>query len=271
MNTSVLLEFQKIEARQDYEIALITLNRPDKANALNEDMIHDLLDNFESVKKRSTCRLLILRGNGKHFCSGADLHWMKASAKMSYEENISDAQNLAKVFEALAEIPFPTIAVIHGNTAGGGLGLIACCDIGIASIESSFSLKEVRVGLLPAMIVPYLLDKIGRSSLVHFGLTAEAFSCEEALRVGLVNKIASQEQFSHVVREVVQEILKGGPQAQKEFKHLLRAFKNPRMQLTCTEAIAKARTGEEGQKGLSAILNKTKPYWVQTLPDDWAL
>jgi methylglutaconyl-CoA hydratase len=274
MNDPVLIEFQKIDSHHDFELALVSLNRPDKANALNEEMISGLNRAFESAKSRKSCRALILRANGKNFCSGADLAWMKKASTLSYEDNILDAEQLGKVFERLSELPFPTLALVQGSSAGGGLGLVACCDVAIAIDDASFSLKEVRVGLLPAMILPYLLGKMERSALLRLGLTAEVFSAREALRTGLVSMVCSESELSGLVRETMQKVLEGAPKAQGEFKLLLRTLnreKSPKMQLSCIEAIAKARAGEEGQKGLAAVLAKTKPYWAQKLSDDWTV
>lgn len=274
MNETVLFEFQKIDSHHDFELAIVSLNRPDKANALNDEMIEGLHHAFETARNRKTCRALILRGKGKNFCSGADLSWMKKSAKLSYEENILDAEKLGKVFERLHELPFPTLALVQGSSAGGGLGLIACCDLAIALDDASFSLKEVRVGLLPAMILPYLLAKMDRSALTRLGITAETFSAKEALHIGLISMTSSAKESEKVLRKTMQDILEGAPGAQGEFKSLMRTLsreKFPKMQLTCVEAIAKARVGEEGQNGLGAVLTKTKPYWAQKLSDDWTL
>lgn len=274
MSSNVICEFQKIDSKQEFELGVITLNRPDKANALNEDMIKELHHALDLVKERKTCRLLILRGEGKHFCSGADLSWMKKSASMSYQDNILDAEHLAKVFEKLFEIPVVSLAIVQGASAGGGLGLMACCDLSIAVEDANFSLKEVRVGLLPAMILPYLMYRMDRTALTRLGLTGEIFSAEEAFRNGLITKLCSSHELSNVLRDMVQHLLEGGPNAQREFKTLLRTLsreKTPKMQLTCIEAIAKARTSDEGQKGLSAVLAKGKPFWAQKLSDDWNL
>jgi methylglutaconyl-CoA hydratase len=274
MSQSVVYEFHKIDPKRDYEYAVVTLNRPDKANALNAEMITRLYEAFCVVRDRTHCRFMILRGNGKHFCSGADLTWMKQAAQLSYEENLRDAEELAKVFNSLMDLNIPTLVVVKGSTAGGGLGLVACCDFAIASEDCTFSLKEVRVGLLPAIILPFLIDKIQYGALVGFGVSADTISAQEAYRVGLVSHFCSENNISKQVKDILETLLLGSPQAQIQFKRLLKTLQrssSPKMQLTCVEAIAKARTSEEGQRGLAAVLSKTQADWVQKLPEDWML
>lgn len=272
MKDFVHLHFEKIDSQQDYEIAHLSLKRPEKANALNEEMILSLQQKLSTVNSRKTCRLCILKAEGKHFSAGADLNWMKKSATMSYEENLKDAEALAKVFELLANLPMVTLACVHGSSAGGALGLIACCDMVLSTETAKFSLKEVRVGLLPAMILPYLLKKTPLSFLLNQGLTGDTFEAEEALRAGLVTQICKEENFSKNLRKHIDKILLGSPEAQSRFKTLVKVLNEDmplKMQWTCIEAIAKARTSTEGQKGLEATLRKDRPFWVQQLSEHW--
>lgn len=274
MSQTVLYEFQKINTNTDTVLAIVTLNRPEKANALNEEMIESFQVVLDKIQQEKNCRLMLLKGNGSHFCSGADLGWMKKSASLSYEENIRDAEGLSKVFEKLADLPFPTLALAKGSTAGGGLGLLAACDLVVAEEKANFSLKEVRVGLLPAIILPYLVSKMQHACLHRFGLTAEVFSAQEALQYGLITHVCKDRDIDPTLQNIMNLLLQGAPNAQAKYKNLLKTLihsKGSKMHFTCVEAIAKARCGEEGQKGLASILSKTQAEWVESLPKDWKL
>ncbi|MBI2602812.1 MAG: enoyl-CoA hydratase/isomerase family protein [Deltaproteobacteria bacterium] len=267
---SVLLEFHPIDPSERFTYASITLNRPDKANALNGDMLKRLRESFASVAEADHCRFLIIRNNGKHFSAGADLEWMKSSAELSYEENLQDAERLSQVFDALFQLEVPTIAVVRGLAYGGALGLIACCDFAIASEASKFSLSEVKLGLLPAVILPFLSFKMQASTLRRVALTAEVFSAEDACKAGLVTLVSPEDKLSDYMQTLTTQLLQGGPHAHRRLKNLLGLLTKERqswstLQKSCYQTIAKARTGEEGQHGLSSFLSGKKPAWVQTM------
>ncbi len=276
MSDCIIYEFQKIEAEREWEIAWVTLNRPEKANALNEDMIQGLHDAMHAVENRKHCRLLILGSRGKNFCAGADLNWMRRSAELSYDENVKDAEQLGSLLERLRNLKTPSLALVQGHAAGGALGLLACCDLVLVSEDAHFSLREVRVGLLPAMILPYLMQKMAPSALRRFGLTGESFDAREAHRIGLVSKLSSPQAFSKATRDTIQALLDGAPGAQSAFKELHdRLGPDPtnwdKARQLCVQTIARTRTSEEGQRGLSAFLKQEKPHWVQRLPENWML
>lgn len=265
MLQTVKLTFKPIG---NYSIASITINRPDKANAFNKTVIEEMLLALEAARSDQKTRLLIVNGAGKHFSSGADLAWMKESVKLSYLENIEEAQTLHRMFDALASFPRPTITVVQGAVYGGAVGLVAASDITIASSEARFCLSEVNVGLLPAVIVPFLSLKMSKGSIKRYALTGQPFSAKEASESGLVQIVTqNSQQIGEVLTKEINYLLSGGPNAQSAFKELfgnLLKSRQDSLKLT-TEAIAKARTGDEGQKGLHSFFERTSPPWKSTL------
>ena len=273
---SVELEFQKIEPKQTLELAILTLNRPEKSNALNKDMIDRLLLNLQRVAERPSCRALILRANGKNFCAGADLAWMKASAELSSKDNLSDVESLAEVFERLHNLDVPVLAVVQGLAYGGALGLIACCDLVIAEEEARFSLREVKIGLIPAMILPYLQKKVQATALKYLSITGATCSAQEAKEMGLITKTCRRQDVTHDVRNLLNELFEGGPQAQVQLKKLFKRLSSKNFEWAgiradCVKTIAELRASEEGQKGLGSFFNKEKPHWVGKLTESWTL
>lgn len=247
----------------------LLLNRPDKANAFNGEMIREITDAIHTAKNHPRVRFLVLRGAGKHFSAGADLGWMKNSASLSYQENLREAQTLREMFIALRDFPAPTMAVVHGAIYGGAVGLAATADITIAPRDARFCLSEVQVGLLPAVIAPFLQLKLSPGTVRHLGLTGKVFSGEEAKSLGLVQVLTQTEELYQTWQEEGNHILKGGPQAQKAYKILLRELsrkngKNDAATLT-TEAIARVRTQPEGQAGLKSFLEQSTPPWREKL------
>lgn len=276
MTDSVILKFHKIDQRQNFDIAVLSLNRPQKHNAFDEEMIERLEQAFDLIAAKTTCRLLVLQAIGASFSAGADLKWMKKAATLSFDDNVVDAEKLARVFSKLYQLTIPTLAVVQGSAYGGAVGLIACCDIVLALEHVKFSLREVRIGLLPAMILPYLFAKLEPTALQRLGISGEEFDAAEAKRIGLVSELCSATTLSSKVQELINQVLSGAPEAQQRYKRLLRflTWKNfnwQDMQQDLCQIIAKARVGDEAQKGLAAFFAGEKPYWVQELTEKWTM
>jgi len=246
-------------------IATITLNRPEVHNAFNEGVIGDLTDLFTKAGADKDVRAVILRGNGKSFSAGGDLNWMRKMADYTYQQNVDDAMRLGVLLKTINFLPKPTLALVHGNIFGGGVGLTACCDIAIAEQGAQFCLSEVRIGLIPSIIAPYVINAMGERMARRYFMTAERFSADEAHRIGFVHELAEPGKIDEVADKILQAILDGAPQAQGRGKKLMldiigRPIDDKLIELTVRQ-IAEARASEEGKEGLSAFLNKTEPSW----------
>ncbi len=273
---------------QNNPIATITLNRPQAHNAFDETLIGEITACFERLSDDTGVRAIVLRGAGESFCAGADLHWMRRMADYSEEENRADAANLQRMFAAIAACPKPTLARVHGAAIGGGAGLVAVCDIAIASSDTKFAFSEVRLGLVPAVIAPYVLQKIGMGASRALFVTGERFGADEALRLGLIQQVAPDEDYiksmgleavqrlglakqikpaselDAAVQKKIELILQAGPQAIAVAKRLLNdiADNTPEQAAETTIAcIAALRVSPEGQEGIRAFLEKRKPEW----------
>ncbi|WJG07909.1 enoyl-CoA hydratase/isomerase family protein [Aliiglaciecola sp. LCG003] len=246
-------------------VATITLNRADKHNAFDEHMISTLTKLFETVARDHKARVLVLMSEGKNFCAGADLNWMKRMASYSYEENLADANALANMLHTLYTLPKPTIAKIQGAAFGGAVGLVACCDIAIASRLSKFCLSEVKLGLIPATISPYVIDAMGDRVARRYFMTAEVFSAQRARRLGLLSEAVTEEDLNRTVDDLVTQILNNGPLAVAAAKQLVFDVKDEPLGEELMEKtslrIATTRVSAEGQEGLSAFLEKRTPNW----------
>lgn len=249
-------------------VATVTLNRPDLHNAFNEDMIKDLTQTFTTLGQKLEIRVIVLAAAGRSFCAGADLNWMKSMLNYTFEENVTDANALAKMLRAIDECPKPVIGRIHGAAFGGGVGLASVCDITVALEEVTFCLSEVKLGLLPAVISPFVLNKIPVSEARRYFLTAERFSAEEAHRIGLVSKVvSSEENLDSTVQTWIQALLQNGPEAVSLCKKLIREIstsssREEAIQLA-THLIAERRVSEEGQEGMRSFLEKRPSQWTQ--------
>ena len=267
-----LLSFHKIKAASPDEFATLFLNRADAANAMSAELMDAITTSLTEVQQRHTCRALIIGGKGKHFSAGADLNWMKASAQLSHQENIVDAQRLTAMFETLAGLSIPTISVVRGAAYGGAVGLVACCDVSIAVDSAKFCLSEARLGIAPAVIMPYLARKMHPGQLRRLSLSAQVFSGSEAKEFGLVEQVGSDAQLDAIVRQELNALFTCGPIAQAEIKTLIEDVKkNGGKQGSYTaDVIAKLRTGSEGQAGLTAFFAKTPPPWNLSVSDSWS-
>lgn len=246
-------------------VATITLNRPDLHNAFNEIVIGELTRYFEKAGEDKSVRVAVLRGNGKSFSAGGDLHWMRRMADYTYQQNVNDAMRLGTLLKTMNTLGKPTIALVQGNAFGGGVGLTACCDIAIAEEGAQFCLSEVRIGLIPSIIAPYVMAAIGSRQARRYFMTAERFDARVAEKIGLVHEVCAKGALDQALEQLVTAIMDGAPQAQARGKKLIlgiaaRPVDDAMIQHT-VEQIAEARASDEGKEGLSAFLNKTEPYW----------
>ena len=248
-------------------VAVVTMNRPDRHNAFDDTFIAELTDILKALEREPSVRVVVLSGNGKSFSAGADLNWMQRMAGYTKEQNEADALALAELMETLDGLDKPTIARVHGAAFGGGVGLVACCDIAIASDNATFCLSEVKLGLIPAAISPYVVKAMGEQHARRYFVTAERFDATEAARIGLVHECVPADTLDTRIQAVLKQMHGNGPQAMAAAKDLARAVGRGPVDRTMIEdtarRIAVIRVGNEGQEGMSAFLEKRKPAWVQ--------
>lgn len=246
-------------------VLTVTLNRPEVHNAFNENLIAEAIDLFSNIDTDAT-RAIVLKGTGKNFCAGADLNWMSRMVSFTRDENIRDSSKLAKMYSLMNECPVPIVGRIHGAAIGGGVGLVAVCDIAIAMAGTQFGLSEVKLGILPAVISPYVIGKIGQTHARALFLTGERFDSERALRIGLVHRVVDTvEELDAAVYETVTQLKTSGPEAVRECKKLIAHVTSHELVDAIgytIEAIAERRTSAEGQEGMQAFLNKGLASWV---------
>ena len=245
-------------------MATVTLARPGAHNALNAALIEELTRCFEELADEERVRVVVLEGEGRSFCAGADIGYMRDSAGFSYEDNLEDARRMATMFWVLDQCPKPVVAKVRGAAIGGGAGLVAVADVAVAQEDTQFTFSEVRLGIAPATIAPFVVRKIGVSHARSLFLTGERFGALRAGEIGLVHGVAPQADLDAAVEERVEGLLRGGPAAQATVKGLLRRLETtePMEQPGLTaRVISELRTGEEGQEGLSAFLTKREPRW----------
>ncbi|MFK7890735.1 MAG: enoyl-CoA hydratase-related protein [Granulosicoccus sp.] len=244
-------------------VTTILLNRPERYNAMNRALMDEFSITLE--KLRSNTRILVIAGDGKHFCAGADINWMKQSIELSEAENHEDAMALSNLLDGLNTFSCPTIARVHGAALGGGTGLICCCDIVVADETCTFSFSETRLGILPATISPYALAAIGARAARRYFLTGEKFDALEAYRLGLVHDVCSTDNLNNRVEEKIAELLASGPLAQSAAKRLIADVHGKPVDTALREELAtrlaKIRASSEAQEGLGAFLEKRKPNW----------
>ena len=230
----------------------VTLARPERRNAFDAALIAELTEAFADV---GDVRAVVLAGDGPSFCAGADVEWQRSSIDLSYNENVEDAMHLYRMLEAIDSCPAPVVCLVHGYALGGGSGLVACADIAVAHLEAVFGFTEVRLGIIPAVISPFVLPKIGSAARRYF-LTGERFGTEVALRIGLVHEVSDDPD--EAVSGIVEALIAGGPEAVREAKRLVR--ERP-FGLETAQIAAARRTSTEGQDGLRAFLDKRPPTW----------
>ncbi|EJL6398147.1 enoyl-CoA hydratase-related protein [Vibrio navarrensis] len=254
-------------------VATLTLNRVEKHNAFDGVMIAHLLVELERLSADPSVRVLVLQANGQHFSAGADLLWMRSMAGQSKEHNYQDASELARLMQTLDSFPHPTIALVHGSAFGGALGLICCCDIAIATQDARFCLSEVKLGLIPATIGPYVCRAIGQRQARRYMLSAETLDAANALRLGLLHQVVGSQPYAlrEVLDELLHRLLHNGPNALIQAKRLCQQCDNqpitPELIEHTIALIAQIRVSPEGQEGLNAFFSKRAPAWV---PKDWS-
>jgi methylglutaconyl-CoA hydratase len=251
----------------DLGVARVRLNNPGKHNAFDDQMIGQLTEAFVAIADNSNVRIMVLGSEGKSFSAGADLEWMKRMASYSYDENLRDASALALMLKTLNEIPQPTIARIQGSAFGGAVGLVSCCDMAVAASAASFSLSEVKIGLVPATISPYVIAAIGQRAARRYFVTAERFDAHRALQLGLVNEVVDAEQLDQEIDRLINTLLANGPAAVTAAKQLVfdvagKPIDQQLIDATC-ETIAAIRVSEQGQERLQAFLERRKPQWIK--------
>jgi methylglutaconyl-CoA hydratase len=250
---------------RDGVVARVLLNRPDVRNAFNDEMLEDLLEVFGLIGDDAGLRVAVVTGAGKSFCAGGDLHWMKRVVAYTYEENYQDSLRLAQMLRWVYECPKPVIARVNGPAIGGGTGVVAVCDIAIASNDAVFAFSETKLGLTPAAISPYLLKRMGEKNLREYFLTGERFAADRAAEMGLVNAVVPPDELDAAVDAKIAMILSGGPEALAVSKELIRDIGERSIEENgpyTADVIARLRMSEEGQEGMNAFLTKRKPRWV---------
>ena len=248
-------------------VATVIMNRPDKHNAFNGELVADLQEAFGHLARNPFVRAVVLTGAGKSFSAGADLNWMQEMANYSLAANMEDANLLAGMLHMLDSMPQPTVAKINGGAYGGAIGLIGACDIAIAQDDATFGITEVRLGLIPSVISPYVLRAIGPRQARRYALTAERFDAAEALRIGLVHRVERKKTLDAAVNDVVDKLVAGAPGAQEEVKALFRDIwemdrTGEAVRADTAQRIAQRRATDEAKEGMAAFLGKRKPNWT---------
>ncbi len=260
------MTYQTLEILRQGPRATLWLNRPDVRNAFNETSIAEITQAFRMLDKDRTVRVIVLAARGTAFCAGADLNWMKKMASYSEEENLADAQALAEMMQVIYECNKPTIARVQGDCYAGGMGLVAACDMALVVDTAGFCLSEVRLGLIPATISPYVIRAIGERASRRYFLTAERFDAHEARRIGLVHEIVIEDQLDHEVDKLVHALLACSQHAIDEAKRLVRDVSGetiePELVTETVRRIAQIRVSEQGREGVQAFLNKRIPAWL---------
>lgn len=248
-------------------VARLTLTRADKHNAFNDKLIVELTQMLRGLESDPRVRVVVLAAEGQSFSAGADLNWMRSMAQYGEEQNLSDARQLASLMATLNGLKKPTLALVQGPAIGGGVGLVACCDIAIAASSAFFCLSEVRLGLSPSVISPYVVAAMGARAARRYFLTAERFSADEAEALGLVHEVVPDTLLQTRGDEVVERLLEGGPEAQAETKDLIASVAGrqpgPELSEETARRIARLRVGAEGQEGMAAFFDKRKPGWTE--------
>jgi methylglutaconyl-CoA hydratase len=247
-------------------VATVTFNRPDIHNPFNDVMLKELIVAFDSLRDDDRVRVVVLTGAGKSFCAGADLNWMKRVIAYSYEENLEDSNLISECMHRLYTLPQPTIARVNGAAIGGGMGFVSACDIVIGSEKAVFSLSEARIGLIPACISPYVVKRAGEARCREFFLTGERLSAERAREAGLINQAVPHDQLDSAVEEMIQKLLRCGPNAQTASKELLAKLAEISLEEAkghTAHVIATLRISDEGQEGMTAFLEKRPPAWLK--------
>ena len=258
--------FETLTIERDHKVATIWMNRPEVFNAFNEQLIADLQQACELLDAEASVRVVVLAGRGKHFSAGADLNWMRRAAEGSEADNLEDARRFAKMLRTLSGLSKPTIARVQGAALGGGTGLAAACDMAVASSDAVFSTSEVKFGIIPAVISPYVLRAIGPRHALRYFQSAERISAERALAMGLINEVSPIDDLDAVLRSLMEPLLAGAPTAQKAATELIAAVQgqpiDDALMEQTAQRIARQRATAEGRDGVAAFLDKRPPAWL---------
>ena len=260
-----MMNYDTITYEKANRIARVTLCRPEVHNAFNSTMITEMTDIFGKIEKDGDIRLVVLTGEGKSFCAGADLNWMRDVIKQTFDQNLAESNALAELFNKIYRCRRPVIGRINGAAIGGGTGFVAVCDIAIAARSAKFSFSEVKIGVVPACIGPYVVKKMGEGKARELFITGERMNAERAHEVRLVNQVVDDEQLDDAVDALVKTLLLSGPEAVAMAKKLVSevpGMTSDEYKPYTAEMIAKLRVSDEGQEGMDAFLNKRKPNWV---------
>lgn len=256
--------YEHLRRTDEGPVATVALARPEARNALNAALIQELTRCFAELAQEEELRVVVLTGEGPAFCAGADIGYMRDTAGFSYEENLEDAWRLAEMFQAVDDLPKPVVAKVRGAAIGGGVGLVAVTDVAVAEEGTRFAFSEVRLGIAPATVAPFVVRRIGHSRARALFLTGERFDAEAARETGLVHEVVVEGDLDSTVEKVVARLLQGGPAAQAAIKEAVRqieATELPEALGIMTQLIAALRVSEEGQDGLAAFLEKREPRW----------
>ena len=261
------MTLQYLLLKREKGLAIITLNRVDKRNAMNGAMIRELDETLQQLEDDPATKVILINGNGEHFCAGADISWMKTLGSMSAEENLRDAEALATLLYRFYECSKPTIVLSHGTVLGGGIGILSVCDIAIAADNCTFGFPEVKIGIAPSTISPYVLAAIGARAAHYYFLTGTRFGAEEALRLGLVHQVTEAAHLYQTGHALAQTLLQNGPNALTAVKQLIHhvAYEKitPGLIKYTANHLAALRSSKEAQEGLNAFLEKRAPQWIE--------
>jgi methylglutaconyl-CoA hydratase len=258
------MNYTTIELDIENNVATIWLNRPEVRNALNNVILDELVHAFKYIRESKEIYFVILRGKGNVFCSGADIHWMKKSGSLNYKQNLKESSLLAKCIYELYNLPQPTAAVVNGAVIGGGLGLMCAADIVMAIENTVFSLSEVRIGLVPSIIMPFILTRINEHKLLLYTSTAKKINTEIGLNDGLIDLVYTENNYEEKINEIKLNVLKASPSALFESKRLLRELHpilSKKLMRKSVESISKMKMSADGQEGMNAFFDKRTPIW----------
>ena len=259
------MNLETVAYRKQNRVAHVTFNRPEIHNAFNSTVITEMSQVFDEIENDSDVRLVLLTGKGKSFCAGADLNWMRSVVDQSFEENLAESNALADLFYQMYTCTRPIVGRINGAAIGGGTGFVALCDIAVAAASAKFSFSEVKIGVVPACIGPYVIKKLGEGKARELFITGERMNAQRAFNVGLVNKVVDDDALDDEINRLTKSILTSGPNAVAMAKKLVSevpAMGPDEFKPYTAEMIAKLRISEEGQEGMTAFLNKRKPSWA---------
>ncbi|WOE33334.1 MULTISPECIES: enoyl-CoA hydratase/isomerase family protein [unclassified Acinetobacter] len=262
------MNYQFLQLEQQDQVMTVWMDRAERHNAFNTEVIEELYHCFQFLHQHPDIRVVILASRGKNFSAGADLNWMKQAGAASVQENQADAFKLAQMLHCLASLKQPTIARVQGIAFGGGMGLAAACDICVATDDAQFATSEVRLGLAPSTISPYVIRAIGARQASRYFLTAERISAQHAKNIGLVHEVTTIEQLDSTIAQLVDSLLLGAPLAQSASKQLIQMVSQHELNIQLlqftAQHIADIRQGDEAKQGLNAFLNKQTPAWIKT-------